>query len=88
MSRIPEFDYNDLSPEAINNWIIQLHGLGLDYHFDDDPVDVVCKGSNGDFVRTFTDEEANELDAIMESIYSVKGYDPFETLVLLSQQED
>ncbi|RLA69840.1 MAG: hypothetical protein DRG09_04730 [Epsilonproteobacteria bacterium] len=80
MNRIPKFDFNTLTPEAINEWIIQLHNAGLAYHFDDDPSDII----DSDFMRLFNNAEVDTLNTIMEAIYSVKGYDPFETLVLLT----
>ena len=82
-NRIPYFDHNNLNPEYVNDWITKLHNAGLSYHFDEDPRDIVYK-DNGQYMPLFTKQECKTLDSIMESIYSMGNYDPFEQLVKLA----
>lgn len=55
-SRIPAYD----SPAQFAR---ALHAAGLDFHFDDDPADIVTAGTGGQ--RTFTLDEVIELRAIV-----------------------
>ena len=87
-NRIPYFNHNNLTPGYVNNWITELHNAGLSYHFDDDPRDVIKTGEKHN-IPLFTERECKTLDSIMESIYSMDNYDPFEQLVkLTSNTED
>ncbi len=77
--RIPPFDVHNATPESADKWIAALHDKGLLFHFDDDPAEVInAKG------RTFTDAEVKTLQPIVDAIFDIDGYDPFETAVKLS----
>jgi len=78
MSRIPEFNFDDVTTENCDAWIRKLNSAGLLYHFDDSPTTIIEFGTGN---RTFTDEEAEELGPIMDAMFSVDGYDPFDIAV-------
>lgn len=62
-------------PDDVRAWIAALDAAGLLFHFDDDPYDVGNPGEGG-WVRTFTDEEAAAVSALVARCGEVVD-DPF-----------
>lgn len=57
-------------------FITQLHRDGLLFHFDDPPNDI-GNHINGEWIRTFTDEEAEAIDARVDEMFALPDYCPF-----------
>lgn len=67
MSRIPEL--MDDSDSALYAWWKQMAELGLAFHPDDDPNQVIA--SSGDFL--FSRAEARQLTTIIEDLHATHG---------------
>jgi len=76
--RIPEALFCNLM--SFKAWCQAMKDVGLLYHFDDDPYDVISSGK-----RMFTDEEVVYLyDVAVPLIFQVSmdyGFDPFEIVL-------
>lgn len=67
-NRIP--DLADVSEDGMKRWFQEMNELGLSFHPDDSPREVV-HGLHGE--RTFTDEECDKLDGIMPVLFKHFG---------------
>ena len=66
VSRIPELQ--DETPEGVLLWFVTMANRGLAFHPEDDPADIVLERAGR---RTFSSQEALELNEIMPRIYAL-----------------
>lgn len=82
MSRIPYPD-ND-SYVALYAWWKQLADLGLAFHPDDPPEDVI--DANGKFL--FSRDEARQLTTIIEEMHSTHGEEIYKAALQATEEPD
>lgn len=51
------------------DYITKLVAEGMDFHFEDDPHEVITYGTGGE--RCFTDQEADEIEKRVEEMYAL-----------------
>jgi len=83
--RIPDFDFDDPTPENCIKWIWALEAAGLAFHLDDDPNEVGYRNSAGVWLNTFSEHEACTLSAIRQVLFDIEGFDPHEHSVNASK---
>ena len=85
-SRIPEFDFTNSTAQSCDDWLTKLAECELVYHLDDDPANIVSV-KHGKMLQLFSRQECTELKLIVDVIYSVQNYDPFDKLTSLIEGE-
>lgn len=82
MSRIP-YPLNDTN-DALYSWWRQMADLGLAFHPDDDPNQVIA--SSGDFL--FSRAEARQLTAIIDELHSTHGDEIYKAALWATEAPD
>lgn len=67
-NRIPAYD--SASPDGMLAWFAEMSSCGLLFHPEEDPAEIVRTGS---WERTFTDSEADQVRAILASMFAEHG---------------
>lgn len=65
----------DVTPSSARDWMIQMIELGLMFHPDDDPAEII---SPPHWTRTFNDVEAAELRDIVSRLFKSLGDQVYE----------